>query len=108
MGPSISKIKRGDQLNMTCWYDTSKRSGPTPFGDLSDYEMCWSAVLYYPMQSPVEGMYRWRPTVDDENVYSSRCGPNGWGAPQEFTATAPSIPECAAVCWISCNSPCHA
>jgi len=54
---SVSKIKRGDQLVLSCTYDTSTRTGPTTFGDFTQTEMCWSAFMYYPAQSMNRAVY---------------------------------------------------
>merc|ERR1712039_824585 len=48
-GP-LSILKPGDQLTMSCTYDTSSRMATTSFGDLTQQEMCWSAFIYYPAQ----------------------------------------------------------
>ena len=45
---SISKLKKGDELTLSCTYDTSSRTVPTGFGDFTQTEMCWSAFMYYP------------------------------------------------------------
>ncbi|CAE7634303.1 Moxd1, partial [Symbiodinium pilosum] len=48
--PSVKKVRRGDDLILRCAYDTSGKTTPTPFGDFTQTEMCWSAFLYYPAQ----------------------------------------------------------
>lgn len=47
----LSTISKGDELTFTCKYDTSSRTEPTEFGDLTQNEMCFSAFTYYPAQS---------------------------------------------------------
>eukprot|EP00913_Durusdinium_trenchii_P032426 g30361.t1 len=42
---SVSKIKRGDQLVLSCTYDTSTRTGPTTFGDFTQTEMCCCSTV---------------------------------------------------------------
>eukprot|EP00434_Breviolum_minutum_P000339 symbB.v1.2.000284.t1/scaffold23.1/size449444/11 len=48
---SINKLKKGDELILSCTYDTTARTAPTGFGDFTQTEMCWSAFMYYPAQS---------------------------------------------------------
>jgi hypothetical protein len=78
----VPMLRRGDQLNLTCSYDTSSRSKPTPFADWSEAEMCLGAVLYYPLQGMPRASYR-TPTATDCSGYET------------FTAIEPSIPTCA-------------
>mmetsp|Transcript_50829 Transcript_50829/g.135435 ORF Transcript_50829/g.135435 Transcript_50829/m.135435 type:complete len:242 (+) Transcript_50829:2-727(+) len=55
--PSLLKtISRGDELTFTCKYDTSSRTEPTEFGELTQNEMCWSAFTYYPAQAMTSAM----------------------------------------------------
>lgn len=35
-------------LGQTCYYDTSHRTTPTPFGEQTTDEMCLSFLYYYP------------------------------------------------------------
>lgn len=46
----ISQLYPGDEIKLTCDYDTSNVSTPTQFGENTNNEMCWSAVMYYPAQ----------------------------------------------------------
>ena len=43
-----------DQINVYCEYDTSSRTEETDFGDLSQQEMCYGLILYYPRQPQME------------------------------------------------------
>ncbi|CAE7410545.1 moxd2 [Symbiodinium natans] len=47
-GSSVKKLKRGDELTLTCSYDTSGRTEPTNFGDFTQDEMCLAYFLHYP------------------------------------------------------------
>ena len=49
-GSSVKKLKRGDELTLTCSYDTSGRTQPTAFGDFTQDEMCLAYFLHYPAQ----------------------------------------------------------
>ena len=50
-GSSIKKLKKGDELTLTCSYDTSSRTEPTAFGDFTQDEMCLAYFLHYPAQA---------------------------------------------------------
>ena len=45
--PTTTKFMPGDEISLKCTYDTSSASNPFPFGDFSQYEMCYSVMLYY-------------------------------------------------------------
>lgn len=47
----VSQLMPGDELRVTCQYDTSKKNVTTSFGESTDNEMCWSALMYYPAQA---------------------------------------------------------
>lgn len=47
---SVKILLPGDQINMYCSYDTSSRTLETAFGDLSQQEMCYGLIFYYPRQ----------------------------------------------------------
>lgn len=64
--PSIATLLPGDQLNMFCTYDTSSRSVETTFGDLSQQEMCYGILLYYPQQEELESFGYSRPLSAEE------------------------------------------
>mmetsp|Transcript_53968 Transcript_53968/g.101216 ORF Transcript_53968/g.101216 Transcript_53968/m.101216 type:complete len:617 (+) Transcript_53968:45-1895(+) len=49
-GSSVAKLRRGDELTLTCSYDTTSRTEPTTFGDLTQDEMCLAYFLHYPAQ----------------------------------------------------------
>jgi len=49
--PLIQRLYPGDQLTLQCWYDTTGRSEETSFGDLTQNEMCFAVMLYYPRQT---------------------------------------------------------
>lgn len=46
----VRVLNPGDKLSMQCTYDTSTRTNETVFGDLSQQEMCYGLLLYYPNQ----------------------------------------------------------
>lgn len=46
----VKQLLPGDELRVTCQYDTSKKNASTAFGESTDNEMCWSALMYYPAQ----------------------------------------------------------
>ncbi|CAJ1440824.1 unnamed protein product [Effrenium voratum] len=56
-GSSVKKLKRGDELTLTCSYDTSTRTAPTNFGDFTQDEMCLAYFLHYPAQTARRGMF---------------------------------------------------
>ena len=49
-GSALMTLLPGDQLAMHCRYDTSRLSEGVSFGDLTQQEMCFAAVMYYPRQ----------------------------------------------------------
>lgn len=49
-GSSVKTIKKGDELTLTCSYDTSSKTSPTDFGDFTQDEMCLAYFLHYPAQ----------------------------------------------------------
>lgn len=53
----MGKLKKGDELILSCTYDTSSRTSPTTFGDFTQTEMCWSAFMYYPAQRMNRAIY---------------------------------------------------
>lgn len=53
----IKTLKVGDEILMTCEYDTSKKSTPTEFGDQTQNEMCYALVMYYPAQKMSSARY---------------------------------------------------
>ena len=54
---SVKKLKRGDELTLTCSYDTSSKTTPTNFGDFTQDEMCLAYFLHYPAQSPRRAIF---------------------------------------------------
>ena len=46
----LETLLPGDALYMNCHYDTSKTSDEVEFGDLTQQEMCYAIILYYPLQ----------------------------------------------------------
>merc|ERR1712176_1654908 len=42
---------------MTCTYDTRGAASDVVFGDLTQNEMCWSAMMYYPSQGFTSASY---------------------------------------------------
>jgi len=48
--PSFKVLKPNDELRYSCSYDTSSAKAPVQFGDLTQQEMCWGAIMYYPKQ----------------------------------------------------------
>jgi len=46
-GPAKT-IKKGDEIWMTCTYNTKFQKEVTPFSDFTDTEMCMAFVMYYP------------------------------------------------------------
>jgi len=47
---SIKTLLPGDEMHMKCVYDTSSRTQETAFGDLTQTEMCYAVMIYYPRQ----------------------------------------------------------
>jgi hypothetical protein len=82
----LSTISRGDELTFTCKYDTSSRTEPTQFGDLTQQEMCWSAFTYYPAQQ-TSGATMWGESW-------IQCG-DMW--PFSYTAPVVAPPACTQV-----------
>mmetsp|Transcript_29493 Transcript_29493/g.52757 ORF Transcript_29493/g.52757 Transcript_29493/m.52757 type:complete len:724 (-) Transcript_29493:399-2570(-) len=54
---AIRKLYPGDELTLSCTYDTSSKTDPVSFGDLTQTEMCWSAAFYYPRQKVTDPAY---------------------------------------------------
>lgn len=46
----IGTLEPGDELYMNCRYDTSGVTDDVQFGDLTQQEMCFAVMLYYPLQ----------------------------------------------------------
>ena len=44
----LKQLLPGDQITMDCLYDTTKASDSVTFGDLTQQEMCYGAIVYYP------------------------------------------------------------
>ncbi|CAK0875410.1 unnamed protein product [Prorocentrum cordatum] len=66
--PLLNTISRGDELTLTCKYDTSSRTEPTEFGDATKNEMCWGAFMYYPAQMMTGAM------IDKGSVLTTLMG----------------------------------
>jgi hypothetical protein len=49
--PLTSQLQPGDQLKLTCDYDTTGKIAATQFGENTDNEMCWAALMFYPAQN---------------------------------------------------------
>lgn len=48
--PVLRTLLPGDQIVTKCTYDTSSATDEVSFGDLTQQEMCYSPILYYPRQ----------------------------------------------------------
>eukprot|EP00408_Alexandrium_pacificum_P036356 CAMPEP_0171271458 /NCGR_PEP_ID=MMETSP0790-20130122/61243_1 /TAXON_ID=2925 /ORGANISM="Alexandrium catenella, Strain OF101" /LENGTH=655 /DNA_ID=CAMNT_0011740343 /DNA_START=95 /DNA_END=2062 /DNA_ORIENTATION=+ len=53
----VKTLRPGDELTFSCTYDTSRRTTPVSFGDLTQQEMCYGAIFYYPKQTINRAMY---------------------------------------------------
>eukprot|EP00931_Biecheleriopsis_adriatica_P115438 TRINITY_DN91222_c0_g1_i1.p1 TRINITY_DN91222_c0_g1~~TRINITY_DN91222_c0_g1_i1.p1 ORF type:complete len:710 (-),score=132.45 TRINITY_DN91222_c0_g1_i1:108-1991(-) len=81
----IKMLKRGDAIRMTCVYDTTQKTEPTTFGDLTQQEMCYAAALYYPVQDMNSPTYR-EVSQFEELGYRGACQAPGSGAYSEVSA----------------------
>lgn len=45
---NLKQLFPGDQISMDCLYDTTKATDSVSFGDLTQQEMCYGAIVYYP------------------------------------------------------------
>merc|ERR1719491_216403 len=92
---ALVTLKPGDQINLTCTYDTSGRTEETTFGDLSQNEMCISFVTYYPRQT--DNVASFIPFPDgEENEHRTMCGMAPDGDIVQFTSTLPTMLQCVA------------
>lgn len=94
----LGQLKPGDQLNLSCTFDTSERDFDTVFGELSEDEMCISFVFYYPLQAQANvNIFTRINESDDGGEYDSwtRCG-GAQEEPLKFSATEPTYPQCVA------------
>jgi len=64
-GSPVRTLLPGDQFAMHCRYDTSKLSEDVAFGDLTQQEMCYAVVMYYPRQV-FDSFGHMRPPIDKE------------------------------------------
>lgn len=49
--PLVHQLLAGDEIRLTCDYDTTGKMVETQFGENTDNEMCWAALMYYPAQT---------------------------------------------------------
>mmetsp|Transcript_171271 Transcript_171271/g.544066 ORF Transcript_171271/g.544066 Transcript_171271/m.544066 type:complete len:542 (+) Transcript_171271:99-1724(+) len=79
--PSIKHLLLGDELRATCSYDTRSAKEPVAFGESTQDEMCWFALLYYPVQvmSDIHYSPPKEAGVDGSDARSM------WEAPEEET-----------------------
>lgn len=56
-GSAVKKLKKGDELTLTCSYDTSSKTTETKFGDFTQDEMCLAYFLHYPPQTPRRAVF---------------------------------------------------
>jgi hypothetical protein len=97
--PHVKQLKPGDQMSFKCTYDTSSRTAPVHFGDLTQTEMCWGAILYYPSQAFGEASYvdkqyaQGNPQFDKVKSDAVYCK-GGTQPLQVFTSTQFAIPGC--------------
>lgn len=49
--PNVKKLRKGDELRITCRYDTSSQSSPVQFGESTNTEMCAMLMYYSPRQA---------------------------------------------------------
>lgn len=56
-GSAVKKLKKGDELTLTCSYDTSSKTTETKFGDFTQDEMCLAYFLHYPAQTPRRAVF---------------------------------------------------
>lgn len=82
-GP-VKKIYKGDEMKMTCQYNTQSRSSDVRFGDLTQTEMCWAAMLYYPLQ-------------DMTSITYNKWGVECYRYDDRVTETAYTVPTCIKV-----------
>lgn len=75
---NIPQLLPGDQLNMHCHYDTSRLTEDVSFGELTQNEMCYAVIFYYPKQ--VKEDFGRLPTYMDSKL----CTTPGTGDENEF------------------------
>mmetsp|Transcript_84360 Transcript_84360/g.145849 ORF Transcript_84360/g.145849 Transcript_84360/m.145849 type:complete len:232 (-) Transcript_84360:88-783(-) len=88
--PSLKMLRKGDDLTFECTYDTSARTEKTEFGDSTQNEMCWGALLYYPAMPVAECQYC-------GNFGAKRCiYCDGMNDRLDFFAPSVNPPQCQA------------
>mmetsp|Transcript_57812 Transcript_57812/g.172583 ORF Transcript_57812/g.172583 Transcript_57812/m.172583 type:complete len:765 (-) Transcript_57812:119-2413(-) len=64
---AIPQLMPGDEIVMTCVYDTSSRTEDVAFGDGSQDEMCFATMLYYP-EKPGQDSMIYLPVDENEKA----------------------------------------
>jgi len=86
----FSTLRRTDNLLVRCRYDTSSESVPVSFGDLTQQEMCYGGMYYYPA---VPGLTARVQKSSNPQQHRTRCrGGTVLSAPFEPNPM-PCIPE---------------
>jgi len=70
--PLISQMLPGDEIRVVCEYDTTGKMVGTSFGENTDNEMCWAALLHYPAQAG-GFVYRAAPSMAANNATAQLC-----------------------------------
>ncbi|XP_052763811.1 dopamine beta-hydroxylase-like isoform X2 [Mya arenaria] len=89
-------VRRGQELNVTCTYNTMSRTQMTYYGEGTRDEMCFSFLLYYPKESLTDHQCSQKGQTD--KCLDVLCGPE---QELEFGArvwTACSLFECLDTC----------
>jgi len=83
----IRTLYPGDQIRLSCTFDTSARNAETEFGDYSQQEMCLSGVMYYPKQEKMQNLLR-LPLLDMD-----ACSRPGTGTFDDVSLCAQKLTE---------------
>jgi len=71
--PNLPFLIPGDEIKVSCDYDTTYKNITTTFGENTDNEMCWSALMYYPAQTFTNAYTFPAPTLAQLNVQATPC-----------------------------------
>lgn len=67
----IETLQPGDEITVHCHYDTTSSTKNVAFGEATTDEMCYSAILYYPLQR--RSTYHYVPVLFDHSLCSKQA-----------------------------------
>lgn len=108
----VTSLLPGDVISVNCFYDTSNANQNVSFGDLTQQEMCYGAIMYYPKQR--EQSFGFLPPAEDKIAACTSPGTGNWAqasaCAQSFYENVPAFfgfedqVEAPYDAWTMCNS----